>query len=106
MSQTTHEPVIDARLVNPIIAATVEVLGTMANLKVALKKFDAHTDYHPNGDISAVIGILGEGGEGMIAISFSIPLASLIVSRLLGMKPEHLSADDRSDGIGELVNMI
>jgi CheY-specific phosphatase CheX len=106
MLRKTHEPAINAKLVNPIIVATVEAMETQANLTVALKTFIAHTDYHPNGDISAVIGISGDGGEGMISISFSLPMASMIVSRVQGTKPEHVSADERSDGLGELVKMI
>ena len=97
---------LDATLVNTVVKATTDVLGTMANTAVTFKEVWAENDYHPHGDISAMIGILGERGEGMITISFSQDLAALIVSRLIGLEPSLLSADDCADGVGELVNMI
>lgn len=97
---------IDARLVNPIVSATTDVLKTMANTEVRLKEVLAHKDYTPSGDVSAVIGIIGKEGEGMVALSFTQNLASLIVARLLGVTPDRVSTEDRNDGIGELVNMI
>ena len=97
---------IDSVLVNAISRATMDVLKTMANTDVQFNGVAAKPDYVGTGDISAIIGITGESGEGMIGLSFSTKLASLIVSRLLGQAPESISGDDRCDGIGELVNMI
>jgi chemotaxis protein CheX len=104
--QTQTRPSLDVRLVNPIVSATTEVLQTMAQMEAKLVATRAEKDYQASGDISAVIGILGEEGEGMVALSFPLSLATIIVSRLLGVTPAHLSSDDRSDGVGELVNMI
>jgi chemotaxis protein CheX len=106
MSQAGQKTALDARLVNPIVSATVEVLETMASTRATLKEVVPKPDYAPSGDISAVIGIVGSDGEGLVALSFSNELANVIVSRLLGVKPDELSPDDRCDGIGELVNMI
>ncbi len=103
---TNQKSELDARLVNPLVAATTEVLSTMASTSSTLKNIDAAMDYRPSGDISAVIAIIGDDGEGMVALSFPLQLASLLVSRLLGSRPEQLTSEDRSDGIGELVNMI
>jgi len=97
---------MDAVLVNAISEATIDVLKTMANTDVKLQGVGAKADYMPTGDISAIIGITGESGEGMVSLSFTNSLASLIVSRLLGQTPESISSDDRCDGIGELINMI
>ena len=95
---------IDSTLVNAISRATMDVLKTMANTDALFKGVTAKPDYIGTGDISAIIGITGDSGEGMVGISFSTKLASLIVSRLLGQTPESISGDDRCDGIGELVN--
>jgi chemotaxis protein CheX len=97
---------LDVRLVNPIVSATMEVLGTMANMQVKLKATKAEKDFLPSGDISAVIGILGEEGEGMVSLSFPMAMASQIVANLLGLSPADLSAEDRADGVGEVVNMV
>jgi chemotaxis protein CheX len=106
MSATNHKPSLDARIVNPIVSATTDVLGTMASTKATLKEVHPQHDYVPSGDISAIIGILGQDGEGMVALSFSNTMANLIVSRLLGVPVADITPDDRCDGIGELVNMI
>lgn len=105
MPQMNQKP-LDAQLVNSVVSATTEILSTMASTSAICKGVKAETDYSPTGDISAVIGISGENGEGMFALSFPLPLANLIISRLLGLPPDKISSDDRCDGVGELVNMI
>lgn len=97
---------LDATLVNTVIKATSDVLSTMANTQVTFKEVRAEKQYQSCGDISATIGISGEHGEGMIALSFPMTLASLIVSRLLGVQVATLTSEDRADGVGELINMI
>lgn len=108
VQQLTNQPAstLDAQLVNTVIQATTEVLGTMAQTQVSYKSVNAQADYTPSGDISAVIGISGQTGEGVFALSFSLNMASLIVSRLLGIDQKSLSSEDRCDGVGEMVNMI
>ncbi len=106
MSEVSEKKALDAKLVNALIKSTQDVLGTMANTTVSVKEIRPQDKYVSGGDISAIIGITGEGGEGMVALSFPITLASLIVSRLIGVSSDTISAEDRSDGIGELVNMI
>lgn len=106
MSNIAEKKALDAKLVNALIKATEDVLMTMANTPITVKEVKPQNDYASGGDISALIGIMGNGGEGMVALSFPVGLASLIVGRLLGSNPEAVSPDDRCDGIGELVNMI
>lgn len=106
MQQVNSTPVLDAQLVNSVIQATTEVLSTMASTEVLFKGVEAKQNYKPGGDISAVIGISGESGEGMFALSFPLSLANLMVARLIGVEPERISSEDRCDGVGEIVNMI
>jgi chemotaxis protein CheX len=105
MSQQTSVG-LDATLVNALSKATMDVLRTMANTEVGLKEVTARHDFMSTGDISAIIGIIGEAGEGMVSLSFPITLATLLVSRLLGIDPGMVSSDERCDGIGEVINMI
>ncbi|MDH4378587.1 MAG: chemotaxis protein CheX [Vampirovibrionales bacterium] len=102
----TQAQALDAKMVNAISSSVMEVLSSMANTNVTLKSVNARTDYTPIGDISAIIGIMGESGEGMVGLCFNSPLAKMMVARLLGIEPADLSDDDCCDGIGELVNMI
>lgn len=106
MLPTSQKNSIDANLVNIVVNATTHVIKTMAYTEVTCKEVKAQKDYRPYGDVSAVIGISGDAGEGMFALSFPLELANVIVNRLLGMEGDQLSSDDRCDGVGELVNMI
>jgi CheY-specific phosphatase CheX len=107
MQQTTpKKTILDADLVNAVVAATTEVLATMASTDVVLQKMEACQDYKPSGDISGIIGMTSDEGEGMFALAFSRSTANILVSRLVGVSPESVSTDDRCDGVGELVNMI
>lgn len=106
MSAIDHRAKLDAKLVNAFIAATTTVLGTMANTQAQLKELKPSKDYASSGDISAVIGIMGEAGEGMVALSLPLSLANLLVGRLIDTPADKISTDDRCDGIGELANMI
>jgi CheY-specific phosphatase CheX len=106
MPQTNTKTILDAQMVNAVIQATTEVLSTMMATETSFKGVHANTDYKPQGDISAVISISGEAGEGMFALSFSRSLANLMVARLIGLEPEHVTSEDLCDGVGEMVNMI
>jgi chemotaxis protein CheX len=106
MTQTQPKNALDANLVNTLMNAVTEVLGTMAGTEVTLKGVEPIPAYVPTGDISSVIGISGEHGEGMLALAFPEDLAKLMVARLLGLTPDDLEKEDIVDGIGELINMV
>jgi CheY-specific phosphatase CheX len=105
-SQLDQKSSLDVTLVNAVVSATTQVLSTMACTEAVCKEVKAEKDYRPFGDISAVIGISGENGEGMFALSFPLELANTIIARLIGISVDKLSSEDRCDGVGELVNMI
>lgn len=106
MNNTNVKSGLDATLVNALINSTKDIFLTMSNSTITVKEIKPQADFCSTGDLSAVISILGEKGEGMLSLSFSIELANIIVSRLLGTSPTSITSDDRGDGIGELVNMI
>jgi CheY-specific phosphatase CheX len=103
-SETKHA--LDAVLINALIASTKDIFITMANVPIEVKEVKPQAEYNSVGDLSSIIGIMGDHGEGMISLSFSIELANIVVSRLLGSSPGSVTSDDRCDGIGEMVNMI
>lgn len=105
-SQLDQKNTLDVMLVNAVVNATTQVLSTMACTQAECKEVKAQQDYRPYGDISAVIGISGDNGEGMFALSFPMELANIIIARLIGVPTDKLSSEDRCDGVGELVNMI
>ncbi len=106
MTQTQAKSALDAKLVNILMDSVTDVLTTMAGTTVALQGVQPLPEYKPTGDISSVIGISGEHGEGMLSLSFPEALAKLMVARLLGLEPSDLAKEDMVDGIGELINMV
>jgi chemotaxis protein CheX len=106
MTTTEKKTGLDATLVNAVVSATKDIFLTMANMEVTVKEVKPQSEYQSKGDISALIGIMGESGEGMLSLSFPLDLASIVVGNLLGTPPSKISPSDRTDGVGELVNMI
>jgi len=100
------QPKIDVRLVNPFVEATVNVLRTMAHIPSERREVLLKRNYLMFGDISGVIGIMGQTLEGSVAITFHEDLARRVVSAMLGQSPDELSGTDLNDGVGEIVNMI
>jgi chemotaxis protein CheX len=103
---TQQTSALSANFVNAVVSSVQEVLTTMAGMDISFKEARAQEDYVASGDISAVIGLVGENGEGMFAISLTRELAGHIVSKLLGVSISTLTTDDRCDGVGEVINMI
>ena len=106
MNEIEQKPQLDARLVNPFILAVTQGVEAFAKTKVALKDVLVEKHYRPAGDISGVIEIAGDVGEGLVALSFPQALATAIVSKLLKLEPKKLSAEARNEKIGELVQKI
>jgi len=95
---------IDAKLIDPFINATLNVLKTMAFT-------EAHTDgpYMKNekrakGDVSGVIGITGDY-NGSLSVSFPERSILTIVSNMFGEEMTEVD-DDIRDAVGEITNMV
>jgi CheY-specific phosphatase CheX len=102
-----HHAPLDRTLVSAVVRSAMEVMGTMAQTQLEHKEIEGWEYYRPTGDISAVIGIFDNTGEGgMLSLTFPMTLARLLVSRLLTVNPASLSSEDVCDGVRELVNMV
>jgi chemotaxis protein CheX len=106
MTTTNINTALDAQLVNVMLESVLAVLSTMAATDARLSSAKPSSEYVPTGDVSSIIGITGEAGEGTIILSFTQQVAALLVSRLVGLNPEDLSKDELLDGVGELINMV
>lgn len=106
MQPVGDQPTIDVKLINPFVTSTLDVLRTMAQIEAERTDIMLKKDYHMMGDISGVIGILGDTMEGSVAITFDQDLARQVVGNMLGMAPEKVGAADVNDGVGEVVNMV
>jgi chemotaxis protein CheX len=95
---------VDVKLINPFINATMNVLGTMAFVKSEAGKPYLKKDNVARGDVTGVIGITGEA-NGTISVTFDEGSILKIVSNMFGEEMRELN-NEVEDAVGELTNMI
>lgn len=96
---------VDVSFVNPFIAATVSVFETMAMTKVVRKDLFLKKDYKSFGDVSGVMGLVGEA-TGTVVLSLPGPIACKVVARMLDEPIPKTITEEIKDGVGEIVNII
>jgi chemotaxis protein CheX len=95
---------MDVVLVNPLLAATVDILGKVAGIDVDVKKPFLKTDPEGKGAVTGIVTLKGSH-TGTAAISFSETCILQIVSKMFGEEISEMS-DDVKDAVGEITNMI
>lgn len=95
---------MDAKIINPFIRATMNVIKTMARIDSTAGKPFLKKQETAIGDISGVIGIYGET-DGSIAVSFEESSVLAIVSNMFGETMKSID-NDVIDAVGEITNMI
>lgn len=95
---------MDVRLVNPFINATINVLETMAFVRVESGKPYLKKDNTAVGDVSGVLGLTGVA-NGTISVTFEEKCILNIVSNMFGEVMGELN-NEIADAVGELTNMI
>lgn len=95
---------MDVRIINPFLAAAVNVLKTMANVEPTPGKPFLKKEQMALGDVSAIIGITG-AAQGSMALTFTESCIKAIVSNLFGSPVTELDGEVK-DAVGELTNMI
>jgi chemotaxis protein CheX len=96
---------MNAEFINPFIAALLNVMQTMAQTELIPGKPKKKSDNHAGGDISGMIGMVGDNVQGSMSISLDEELVLEIMHKMLGEKPESIDADVQ-DMVGEITNMI
>ncbi|WP_158771882.1 chemotaxis protein CheX [Paraglaciecola sp. L1A13] len=96
---------MNAEFINPFIAALLNVISTMAQIELVPGKPQKKTDPLARGDVSGLIGMVGDDIKGSLSITFETSIALKVMQNMLG---EHLEAvnDDVADMVGEVTNMI
>lgn len=95
---------MDAGLVNPLLAAMVDILGKVASIEADVKKPFLKTDPEGKGVVSGVLTLKGDH-TGTAAISFSAKCILTVVSNMFGEEITEID-DDVKDAVGEITNMI
>ena len=92
------------KYITPFLAATMEVLSTMANTPARPGNPLKRNPQPASGVISAVIDMTG-GTNGSISITFTENCIIHLVNNMLGETYSEMN-DQIKDAVGELVNMI
>jgi len=95
---------MDAKIINPFINATMNVIETMAFVKSRPDKPYLKKDNVAKGDVTGVIGVTGEA-NGTISITFEEASILQIVSSMFSEDITELNFEV-ADAVGELTNMV
>ncbi len=96
---------MNVEFINPFIKTTAEVISTMAFIEPAAGKPYRKKDQSAGGDVSGLIGLVGEKITGSFAISFTESCIRKIVSNMLEEEIDEVN-QDILDAVGEITNMI
>ena len=96
---------MNAEFINPFIAALLNVMQTMAQIELVPGKPKKKNDNQAGGEISGLIGMVGNNIQGSMSISFEEGLVLEIMHKMLGEKPDRIDSDVQ-DMVGEITNMI
>ena len=87
-----------AEFINPFLASLMNVLKTMASLELKPQKPRVKKDEIARGDVSGLIGMVGQPTRGSMSITFDEGLALEIMQNMLGERPNGLN-----DEVGTVV---
>lgn len=96
---------MNVEFINPFISALMNVMQTMAQTELKPGKPKKKTDEQAHGDVSGLVGMVGDQVKGSLSITFDESLALEIMNRMLGEKPNEINAEV-TDMVGEIANMI
>lgn len=93
------------RLIAPFITATEQAFQEMAGIEVKVRALYRKSGYRMFGDLSAIIGLLGES-EGSMVLSFPEAMGRTLARKLVQAFGGEPNEDLLRDCIGELANVI
>jgi chemotaxis protein CheX len=96
--------IMNVKLINPFINATINVLETMAFVTVNAGKPYLKKDNVAVGDVTGVLGLTGIA-NGTISVTFEEKCILTVVSNMFGETMTELN-NEIADAVGELTNMI
>ena len=96
---------MNAEFVNPFITALLNVLNTMAQIELLPGRPKKKSDNQARGQVSSLIGMVGDNIQGSMSISLDKGLVLEIMYKMLGEKPDKIDSEVQ-DMVGEITNMI
>lgn len=96
---------IKADFINPFLVSLLNVLTTMAQTEATHKNPSIKTNTVARGDVTGIIGMVGNKVIGSLSITFTKDAALDITNKMLG---EKITAVDETvtDLVGEITNMV
>jgi len=96
---------MNVEYINPFLTSTINVITTMAFVKVEAGTPHINRNNETSGTVTGVIGLAGANVLGSVIISFHENSILEIVSNMLGEEFTEITADVE-DAVGEITNMI
>jgi chemotaxis protein CheX len=96
---------MNVQFINPFLDAVINVLKVMAQTDATPGKPFLKKEKQGMGDVTGLIGMVGEKAKGSLAITFTEPAILHVTAAMLG---EELSEVDETiaDMVGEITNMV
>jgi chemotaxis protein CheX len=94
-----------AEFINPFLDSIVNVLETMASVKITPGRPQRKEEDIAYGDVTGIIGMASGQVKGSMAITFSTPAIADIVMRMLGEEVTEINSTV-TDLVGEITNMV
>jgi len=96
---------INVEFINPFLESLLNVLSTMAQTEATHAGPQIKKSSLAKGDVTGIIGMVGNKVKGSLSITFTKPVALDITNKMLG---ENISVidDTVTDLVGEITNMV
>ncbi|MCP4271554.1 MAG: chemotaxis protein CheX [Gammaproteobacteria bacterium] len=92
-------------IVNPFLQSLLNVLSTMAQTEATHRPPGIKRSQIATGDVTGIIGMVGNKVKGSLSISFSEQAALHITNSMLGESLEKID-ETVTDMVGEITNMV
>lgn len=91
--------------INPFLSSMLNVMSTMAHMKLIPERPKLKKDDIAKGDVSGLIGMISPETKGSLSITFDAPLALATMKGMVGEAPDEVN-DEITDLVGEITNMV
>lgn len=91
--------------INPFLSSMLNVMSTMAQIKLTPLKPKLKKDQTAMGDVSGLIGMVSEQNKGSLSITFESGLALATMKKMVGEGPDEIN-EEITDLVGEITNMV
>lgn len=96
---------VDVKFINAFLESLLNVLATMAQTEAQHTKPMIKRDNIARGDVTGIIGMVGNQVIGSLSVTFTEPAILEITARMLGEEVTKID-DTVTDLVGEVTNMV